>query len=136
MCNFFAQPDALAVGKVSEDPHKAFAADQMRAEMDEILYDRDFDGTTFDGVDRTTRGGTTHTYSSGQQQRPAFNESWASLSSSQISPLQRSSSMFFVLSDDPGSPNAHFRPRSHRHDSQTRGFFPRFADRFIAAAPP
>ena len=28
MCNFFAQPDALAVGKVSEDPHKAFPGDR------------------------------------------------------------------------------------------------------------
>ena len=28
MCNFFAQPDALAVGKISEDPHKAFPGDR------------------------------------------------------------------------------------------------------------
>jgi len=28
MCNFFAQPDALAMGKGSEDPHKAFPGDR------------------------------------------------------------------------------------------------------------
>ena len=114
-------------------------------------YDRDFDGTLTDGV---TRGADPMARGRSMQQ------TWASLPSAQSS-MRHSSSAFF-LRDPPAAappPQKHtrhgkqqqqqqqrstagqtsarlYRPHTWTHDSQTRGFFPHFAERFASAVPP
>jgi hypothetical protein len=126
------------------------AANQMRAQTDELMYGRDLDGTTRDGIgwSKVMQGAPRlQAHSINLNTRIARQKlghaSTAVAPMTVRAPLTMSASSISLRTQTRGHPfgraegrtknDGHLsaRPYSWRNDSQPRGFFPRYADKYM-----